>query len=157
MSTNTEVTLKTVADIENEKVKFFIDAYQRGYRWTESEVRDLLDDIHEFSQSGYEVTERFYCLQPIIVTKAQDGVAWKVIDGQQRLTTLYLIYLYYLNIAGKRKPEMPFELHYNDKDKLEKCLGEIKTEEYSEESEMEELKQKYGDDIDCFFVMTAFA
>ena len=40
MSNNTEVKLKTIADMEDEKVKFFIDAYQRGYRWTESEVRD---------------------------------------------------------------------------------------------------------------------
>lgn len=157
MSNNTVVTLKTIADIENEKVKFFIDAYQRGYRWTESEVRDLLDDIHEFSQSGYEITERFYCLQPIIVTKTDDGAAWKVIDGQQRLTTLYLIYLYYVNTAGKRKPEMPFELHYNGKEKLEECLSRIKEEEFSEEEEMNEAKQEFGNDIDCYFVLTAFS
>lgn len=157
MSNNTEVILKTVAEIENEKVKFFIDTYQRGYRWTESEVRDLLDDIHEFSQSGYEVTKRFYCLQPIIVTKAKDGIAWKVIDGQQRLTTLYLIYLYYLNIAGMIKPKMPFELHYNGKDKLEEYLGEIEAKRYFEEAKVEQTIQEYGDDIDCYFVMTAFA
>ena len=157
MGNSTEVTLKTIADIEDDKVKFFIDAYQRGYRWTESEVRDLLDDIHEFSQSGYEVTERFYCLQPIIVTKTADGDAWKVIDGQQRLTTLYLIYLYYINTAGKRKPPMPFELHYNGKDKLEKCLCEIKDEEYTEEDELETAMGTYGDDIDCYFVLTAFS
>lgn len=157
MSNSTEVTLKTIADIEDDKIKFFIDAYQRGYRWTESEVRDLLDDIHEFSQSGYEVTERFYCLQPIIVTKTEDGDAWKVIDGQQRLTTLYLIYLYYINTAGKRKPAMPFELHYNGKEKLEACLCEIKDEEYTEEDELETAMAKYGNDIDCYFVLTAFS
>ena len=157
MSNNTEVKLKTIADMEEEKVKFFIDAYQRGYRWTESEVRDLLDDIHEFSQSGYENSERFYCLQPIIVTRTKDSVAWKVIDGQQRLTTLYLIYLYYVNTAGKRKPELPFELYYNGKEKLEECLEKIKTEEFCEASEMGDVKQKYSDDIDCYFVLTAFA
>lgn len=157
MGSSTEVTLKTIADIEDDKVKFLIDAYQRGYRWTESEVRDLLDDIHDFSQSGYEVTERFYCLQPIIVTKTDDGDAWKVIDGQQRLTTLYLIYLYYINTAGKRKPPMPFELHYNGKEKMEKCLCKIKDEEYTEEDELEVAMENFGDDIDCYFILTAFS
>ena len=76
MRNSTLVHLKTIADIENEKTIFYIDAYQRGYRWTESEVRDLLDDIHEFSQSGYENSDRFYCLQPIIITKTSDGSVW---------------------------------------------------------------------------------
>ena len=111
MDDTTKVKLMTIADIENDNVVFYIDAYQRGFRWTEAEVRDLLDDIHEFSQSGYEAINRFYCLQPIIVTKSADGVAWKVIDGQQRLTTLFLIYLYYVNTAGRIKPNLPFELH----------------------------------------------
>lgn len=156
MGNSTEVKLKTIADIENENVKFYIDAYQRGYRWTEAEVRDLLDDIHEFSQSGYEAASRFYCLQPIIVTKIGDEKIWKVIDGQQRMTTLFLIYLYYINTAGRRKPELPFELHYNGKDRLEKCLSEIQEESYYEENELSEAKVKYSDDIDCCFVLTAY-
>ena len=154
---STEVKLKTIADIESESIKFYIDAYQRGYRWTESEVKDLLDDIHEFSQSGYENSERFYCLQPIIVTKTKDGAAWKVIDGQQRMTTLYLIYLYYVNTAGRMKPAMPFELHYNGKEKLESCLAEIKDKAYYDEKELDDVMETYGDDIDCYFVLTAYA
>ena len=31
-------------------MKFFIPSYQRGYRWTEQQVKDLLNDILEFSQ-----------------------------------------------------------------------------------------------------------
>ena len=42
---DTIVKLKTIADLQNESAKFYIDAYQRGYRWTSNEVRDLLDDI----------------------------------------------------------------------------------------------------------------
>ena len=48
---DTYVKLKTIADLQNESAKFYIDAYQRGYRWTENEVRDLLDDIREFSHA----------------------------------------------------------------------------------------------------------
>lgn len=92
---DTVVRLKTIADLQNESVKFYIDAYQRGYRWTRNEVRDLLDDIREFSQVKKPDDGAFYCLQPIIVTRKEDGDGWKVIDGQQRLTTLYLIYSFY--------------------------------------------------------------
>ena len=90
---DTFVCLKTLSDIQNQGLTFYIDAYQRGYRWTEIEVRDLLEDIHEFSKCGYAANpsvSKFYCLQPIIITK-QDEKKYKVIDGQQRLTTLYLI------------------------------------------------------------------
>lgn len=92
---DTFVKLKTIADLQNESAKFYIDAYQRGYRWTENEVRDLLDDIREFSHVKRQDDCTFYCLQPIIVTQAEDGVSCKVIDGQQRLTTIYLIYSFY--------------------------------------------------------------
>lgn len=163
MDNSTVVTLKTIADMENEGVKFYIDAYQRGYRWTGGEVRDLLDDIHEFSQSSYKsttqgVADRFYCLQPIIVVKTEGGDAWKVIDGQQRMTTLYLIYLYYVNIAGKKlRQPLPFELHYNGKCLLEECLHEIHEEQYSESEELGAAFEKYDKDIDCYFILTAYA
>lgn len=68
--------------------KFFIPSYQRGYRWNKRQVIDLLEDIYEFSQKK----EGFYCLQPIVVKKDNDK--YKVIDGQQRLTTIYIILKY---------------------------------------------------------------
>lgn len=66
--------------------EFFIPAYQRGYRWGPDEVRRLLEDIHDNQ-------EQPYYLQPLVVRGAgQDR--WEVVDGQQRLTTLYLIFKY---------------------------------------------------------------
>lgn len=62
---------------------FFVPDYQRGYRWGKEEVKQLLDDIKEAG------TSRYY-LQPIVVKPMGDGV-WELVDGQQRLTTLYLI------------------------------------------------------------------
>ncbi len=70
---------------------FFIPSYQRGYRWNVSQVTQLLDDIWEFAlkeKSGQE----FYCLQPVVVKcKNIENNEWEVIDGQQRLTTIYVI------------------------------------------------------------------
>lgn len=62
---------------------FLIPAYQRGYRWGEQEVRLLLDDITEAGQDDYY-------LQPVVV-KQLGPKSWELVDGQQRLTTLYLI------------------------------------------------------------------
>ena len=69
---------------------FVIPSYQRGYRWDEIQVKDLLNDIYEFKQNN---NEGFYCLQPLVLKKISDNV-YEVIDGQQRLTTIYLILKY---------------------------------------------------------------
>ena len=37
------IELKTLGELS--KYSFYIPAYQRGYRWTEQEVKDLLNDI----------------------------------------------------------------------------------------------------------------
>ena len=82
MGNNIILETKFVADI---RVSFYIPSYQRGYRWSETEVVRLLDDIY---QNG----KKNYCLQPVVVRKKEDQ--YELIDGQQRLTTLYLIYKY---------------------------------------------------------------
>ena len=72
---------------------FNIPEYQRGYRWEKKQVVDLLNDIKDFIRrrdSGKVNTKEFYCLQPIVVFNTSEN-EYDVIDGQQRLTTLYLI------------------------------------------------------------------
>ena len=101
---NNNISIKTINDLL--KSNFFIPSYQRGYRWTEQQVTDLLNDINEFSPKEIPNTNEktWYCLQPIVV-KQKDENEWDVIDGQQRLTTTFLI-LHYLNqgyIANRQK------------------------------------------------------
>ena len=102
-----KIELKSVNELL--EMKFFIPSYQRGYRWTEQQVKDLLNDILEFSQKKKQEYE-FYCLQPLVVKRKDEDVlnsikaatsieevetllkgSWEVIDGQQRLTTLFII------------------------------------------------------------------
>lgn len=74
---------------------FFIPSYQRGYRWTSDEVTKLLDDIWESAGQPYS-------LQPIVVQRKRDiSSGWTLIDGQQRLTTLWLL-LRFLNKGDVR-------------------------------------------------------
>lgn len=68
---------------------FNIPEYQRGYRWEKKQVEDLLNDLKYFIKKKSDKKE-FYCLQPIVVYKTDEN-SYDVIDGQQRLTTLYLI------------------------------------------------------------------
>ncbi|HDL7097682.1 TPA: DUF262 domain-containing protein [Yersinia enterocolitica] len=79
---------------------FYIPAYQRGYRWGAIQVKELLDDIWEFSQVGGNDSE-FYCLQPVVVVRGED--CWQIVDGQQRLTTLRLV-LHFLEQEHLRRP-----------------------------------------------------
>ena len=84
MTENYEIVLDTklVGSITG---KFYIPSYQRGYRWGEEEVTRLLEDILANGPNNY-------CLQPVVVRR--DGDRFELIDGQQRLTTIYLIYKY---------------------------------------------------------------
>jgi hypothetical protein len=90
-----KLELKTINELQ--EFDFFIPSYQRGYRWSEKQVGDLLNDISEFKPRQVEDTEEktWYCLQPIVLKEKNNG-HYEVIDGQQRLTTIYLI-LHYLN------------------------------------------------------------
>jgi len=98
-----DLTLKLIKDIivapNNEKVKqntFYIPSYQRGYRWDKQQVEDLLNDIYEFGEKQKSKDE-FYCLQPIVILKEKyqdankEKIRYRVLDGQQRLTTIYII------------------------------------------------------------------
>lgn len=96
---------------------FYIPAYQRGYRWTEKQVGDLLRDLLCFANDKKNDGD-FYCLQPIIARPISDeniisslfktdnideivekGV-WEIIDGQQRLTSIFLLYKYLVEKKG---------------------------------------------------------
>lgn len=105
MSENQEKGLKTIEELLG--YKFVVPAYQRGYRWGDAEVRALLEDVWDYAK---EPKAKFYCLQPVVVCEVSGGDSasekktYNLIDGQQRLTTIFLI----LKYLGKK----PFELEY---------------------------------------------
>jgi hypothetical protein len=74
---------RLVGDLEG---SFFLCDYQRGYRWGPHDVHRLLDDIKDAEGGDYY-------LQPIVVKQLDDG-RLELVDGQQRLTTLYLVQRY---------------------------------------------------------------
>lgn len=137
---------------------FFISSYQRGYRWERERIKELLEDLKEFKENNAELlenkeisTEKFYCLQPLIVKEmsrkekmnlkqienmeeiGENRAIYEVIDGQQRLTTIYIL-LKYLNA------ERTYSIFYQTRGN--KYLDNITEEE----------KEKY---IDNFYIYEA--
>lgn len=78
---------------EEERFKFFVPAYQRGYRWTATHVEQLIDDLFEFLNLHSKDDSAFYCMQPLVVKSRiiDKDLMLEVIDGQQRLTTILII------------------------------------------------------------------
>ena len=74
MGNNIILETKFVADISG---SFYIPSYQRGYRWSETEVVRLLDDIY---QNG----KKNYCLQPVVVRKKDNQ--YELIDPIRSVT-----------------------------------------------------------------------
>lgn len=114
MSDNTTqpVEKKTVADFSDSDI-FFIPSYQRGYRWGEVQVRQLAEDLLEGAEEG-----KPYCLQPLVVRWDKDKNHWRVIDGQQRLTTLWLL-RYVLNDETPPEWQLLYERHGNGQELLD--------------------------------------
>lgn len=129
---NNEIILETklVGDIKGE---FYVPSYQRGYRWGADEVIRLLDDVY---QNG----KKQYCLQPVVVRKK--GSAFELVDGQQRLTTLYLIYKYMKNVNPFFN-DPTFSLTYETRDKSEAFLRDIDLDRRNE-------------NIDFWFIANAY-
>ena len=67
---------------------YIIPDYQREYVWTEKEVNQLLGDIDEQLESS---SQREYFIGTILVSPVTLKNTFEVIDGQQRLTTFFLI------------------------------------------------------------------
>lgn len=157
-----KIELKSISELS--EMKFFIPDYQRGYRWTIQQVKDLLDDIDEFikkKQSG------FYCIQPLVIKKnifkeaeycdelkklnssdkdrlidktekiLSDYSRWEVIDGQQRLTTIYIL-LSYLNPNIER-----YKIEYETQKGSDSFLTDIESKRKNENIDYYHIVKAY--------------
>lgn len=89
----TEERIGLVPIKELKGMSFLIPDYQRGYRWNDEQVKDLLDDIQSFIEKEDRTLSEIYLLQPLVLAKREDE-SHVVVDGQQRLTTVYLLLRY---------------------------------------------------------------
>lgn len=127
-----ENKFQEIKQLENKD--FLIPSYQRGYRWDNKEVKELLEDINEFMLD--KKNNGFYCLQPIVVK--EDKSKYRIIDGQQRLTTIFLIIKYL-------KDKSYFKIEYETREKSFNFLNEIKNKE-----------DNSADNIDFYYFLKAY-
>ena len=104
------------------EIEYVIPIYQRNYAWTKDEIEQLLNDINDASD---DFKGKYY-LGSLIVNQRGANV-FEVIDGQQRLTTLYLL-LSFLNFDSVGKNSLRFEA----REKSNKTLQDINSIKDSE-------------------------
>lgn len=123
--------LKLISEIAG---TFRVARYQRGYRWGQLEVQQLLDDIWQSKGTPYN-------LQPVVVKREGEN-AWELVDGQQRLTTLYLIFRF-MEREQLKRVRPPYSITYDTRPGSEAYLQEPDAD-------------RAGENIDFFHLHTAY-
>ncbi len=76
-----------------------VPAYQRDYVWQDEHIEQLLDDVFNAFESG----RVSYFLGTIVVNKNGDGHYYSLIDGQQRMTTITLVFCAFKHYLQKNQ------------------------------------------------------
>ncbi|WP_431158142.1 DUF262 domain-containing protein [Winogradskyella poriferorum] len=170
-----EASDKTISELLKDK-KFFIDYFQREYRWQKKHMVALVEDLTSTFLKSYKKTDKrsdvanyqSYYLGPVVFSVAEDGKD-SIIDGQQRITsiTLFLIYLNNLQkdlpnqvsianlIFSERYGEKSFNMTDEDRQTVLKSLydtGEFDSSKSTDETEIN-INERYMD-IDSVFPET---
>lgn len=140
---NNILKLKPICEIITAKTHFFVDTYQRGYKWDKQQVNDLLSDINEFEIAN---KDDFYCLQPVVVKKKDNKT--ELIDGQQRMTTIFII----LSFLDKEK----FTIDYQTREKSATFLNDIISNNKIQVNEWKDFKNEENDNIDNYHFFNAY-
>ncbi|SEB79171.1 Uncharacterized conserved protein, contains ParB-like and HNH nuclease domains [Maribacter dokdonensis] len=82
--------------------KFYIDYFQREYRWEEKHIKTLIEDLTNTFLKSYKEGDRpedvanyqNYYLGPVVFSVNPDTAKKSIIDGQQRITSITLLLIY---------------------------------------------------------------
>lgn len=131
---------KAISELEG--MSFYVPSYQRGYRWTVDEVTDFLEDIYSISSNDIKV-EYNYCLQPLILKERKKDGSFEVVDGQQRLTTIFIFF----QVVQKYLPlfSAPFTISYETRENSKVFLESLS-----------ENHEGIEDNIDFFHMAQAY-
>ena len=83
-----EAAERTISQILTEEIRYEIPPYQRPYSWEKGNVEQLLEDVWE----AYKAKDEEYFIGSLITIEREKGRRYDVVDGQQRLTTLNLVF-----------------------------------------------------------------
>ncbi len=115
--------LKTVGELFHE-ASYTIPIYQRNYAWGVQHIEQLIADIHD----AFVDKQEGYLLGNLIVTKRTDSaqnITYEVIDGQQRLTTLYLLLIFLAEDEKLQLQLPPNCLRYESRPRATEALQHV--------------------------------
>ena len=90
-----------------ESVTFIIPYLQRAYKWKEKQAKQMLEDFSEFLKQE----KTYYCMQPLAVVKIGDN-KYELLDGQQRLTTLLILWRILFEDDKEKNTSYPYKFEY---------------------------------------------
>ena len=79
---------RIIGSMLTEQIRYEIPPYQRPYSWKKENVQQFIEDIWE----AYESNDEEYFIGSLITIEKEKNKYYDVVDGQQRLTTLNLIF-----------------------------------------------------------------
>lgn len=121
-----------------------IPSYQRGYKWEAKNVEDLLNDIYSINNED----KKDHCLHNLTIIENDNE--WEIIDGQQRLTTIFLI-LKYLKYLDKKYYSLSYEIRketkcfLNNENEIKDIIIDLKNDKYKDKDLFEDIKSKNKD------------
>lgn len=133
------------SNVCQESVTFIIPYLQRAYKWKEKQAKQMLEDFSEFLKQE----KTYYCMQPLAVVKIGDN-KYELLDGQQRLTTLLI--LWRILFESDEKTSYPYKFEY------ERDSSESNTllNRYSFITESDEIKKGEHRNIDKYYMSKVY-
>ena len=92
--------------------EYHIPGYQRPYAWTEEQAGILFDDLYDFFQT--ETIDNYF-LGSIVLIKEDNKPYADVIDGQQRLTTLSILFSVMADAFSTEENKNEFKIYLQEK------------------------------------------
>ena len=115
---NINVNKQTVLQLltSGQNTPFVIPEYQRPYSWSDDEITTLFDDLWEFSieRTRIDRTEGANYFLGCVVSYEENGER-QIIDGQQRITSLFLLLRAVFSMLEEEENKTPEVLNFISK------------------------------------------
>lgn len=113
--------LCTVRDLFAGDTAYSVPVYQRSFAWQAEQIEQLIADVADAQTDGSDG----YFLGNLVVTPLAGKRDLSVVDGQQRLTTLYLLLTYLLRTSEHEHPQHTGRLRYESRPRSSETLRRI--------------------------------
>lgn len=125
---NKSIVYLSIRDLLDDKNgRYIIPIYQRNYAWGKLELEQLIDDVYDASMHS---KDKSYYIGSLVVYKRKNG-DYEVIDGQQRLTSLTILYSVLLakNVLDEQYENLGSNLTFEHREESKQALNKILSKE----------------------------